>query len=183
MNRWKWGEERPSPQPTMTHTAPPHPEMNSIALFTCSVCERYKTDGEQDLFWTHQSGSDAVKPKKHWKGSRTQWMQVIFASDPCGSSIQHCEKIEHASVGFVLPSEKDVGRRTGCKSSYLIVFNLNTMTASLNPNGIVGNEPNESVWQVSECPHFMKFCAFHYQDAFLLQLLSWLLYLNVLSNS
>lgn len=108
---------------------------------------------------------------------------MIFASDPCGSSIQHCEKIEHASVGFVLPSEKDVGRRTGCKSSYLIVFNLNTMTASLNPNGIVGNEPNESVWQVSECPHFMKFCAFHYQDAFLLQLLSWLLYLNVLSNS
>lgn len=40
-------------------------------------------------------------------------VQVVFASDPQGSSIQHCEMIKQTSVGFVLPSERMLGGEQG----------------------------------------------------------------------
>lgn len=194
MNRSKC-EEGPSPQSAVTpHCPTKRPKMDSITLFTCCVCvcvgEIPERDGELDRVWTHPNIPIGI-----WCCEAEEMFSVPYVRmrRPCEwilrairedrvFEIARWSKIQTWVLCYLA---KGCWRRTGWKLSSFIVFNLfNTTTASLKCNGIVGNE----LTKVFECPCFMKFCAFgswewKNKDTFLLQLLSWLLYLNVLCNS
>lgn len=91
MNRWK-REEGPSPQTAVTLTAPPHPEMDSITMFTCSVCVKDARKTVNEIVFertpTFQSGSDAVKKRRNVEKCPVRNGYVARASDFCERSVR-----------------------------------------------------------------------------------------------
>lgn len=104
MNRSKC-EEGPSPPTAVTpHCPTKHPKMESITLFTCSVCERdpRKRRARSCLNAPQHSNRDLMLWS--WRVSHTYGcvaqLMILWAS------IQRCEMIKNTNVGFVLPSKR-----------------------------------------------------------------------------